>query len=78
MNKTSYLKFFLPARCILFLLVFAAGAFITGREFSEISCWWSIVASAVNILTILFLVISAKKQAAAIVSLSPMKRAKLP
>jgi len=78
MNKTSYLKYFLPARCILFLLIFAAGALITGRELSGISCWWTIVASAVNILTILFLVISAKKQAAAIGSLSPMRRAKLP
>ena len=61
MNNTSYLKCFLPARCILFLIIFVAGAFISDRKISGISNWWSIIASAVNILTILFLVISAKK-----------------
>ena len=78
MNKTSYLKFFLPARCILFLLIFAAGALVTGREFSGISCWWSIVASAVNILTILFLVISAKKAGSSYRELIAYKKRKTP
>ena len=78
MNKTSYLKYFLPARCILFLLIFAAGALITDREFSGISCWWSIVASAVNILTILFLVISAKKAGSSYRELIAYKKGKTP
>jgi len=78
MNKTSYLKYFLPARCILFLLVFAAGALITGRELSGISCWWSIVASAVNILTILFLVISAKKAGSSYRELIAYEKGKTP
>ena len=78
MNKTSYLKYFLPARCILFLLIFSAGALVTGREFSGISCWWSIVASAVNILTILFLVISAKKAGSSYRELIAYKKGKTP
>ena len=78
MNKTSFLKFFLPARCILFLLIFAVGALITGKEFSGISCWWSIVASAVNILTILFLVISAKKGGSSYRGLIAYEKGKTP
>ena len=78
MNKTSYLKYFLPARCIIFLLIFSAGALITGRKFSGISCWWSIVASAVNILTILFLVISAKKAGSSYRELIAYEKGKTP
>ena len=61
MNKTSYLKYFLPARCILFFIIFIAGAFITQQEISNMTNMWSIVASIVNIATIAFLVISAKR-----------------
>lgn len=36
------------------------GAFVTGSEVSDISYWWSIVASIANIVTILILVVIAK------------------
>ena len=78
MNKTSYLKCFLPARCILFLIIFVAGAFISGRKISGISNWWSIIASAVNILTILFLVISAKKAGSSYRELIGYEKGKTP
>lgn len=78
MNKTGFLKYFLPARCILFLIIFVAGAFITGQELSDISHWWSIVASAVNILTILFLVISAKKAGSSYKELIGYEKGKTP
>lgn len=52
--KKSYLKYFLPVRCILFLVIFIAGAFITKQKVDDISNWWSIIASAVNIATILY------------------------
>lgn len=60
MNKK--LSFLLPLRCVVFLLVFVAGVMITGKGFEDITNWWSIVASVVNIATILLLVFIAKKQ----------------
>lgn len=51
----------LPVRCILFLLVFLAGAKITGKGLSGISNWWTIVATVINILTIVILIIAARK-----------------
>lgn len=60
-TNVSYLPYLLPARSVIFLLVFLAGAYFTKQNVSGISNWWSIVASAVNIVTILFLVIASKK-----------------
>ncbi len=59
MNKK--LPFLLPFRCIIFLLIFMIGSLVTGKEFDEISNIWSIVASAVNIVTILLLTLLTKK-----------------
>ena len=60
MNKK--LSFLLPLRCVVFLLVFVGGVMITGKGFEDITNWWSIVASVVNIATILLLVFISKKQ----------------
>lgn len=51
----------LPIRSVIFLLVFTAGAFIVQKDVSEISNWWSIAASVVNIFTIFLLVFAAKR-----------------
>ena len=59
MNKR--LPFLLPFRCIIFVLIFMLGSFITGKSLDEISNIWSIVASAVNIVTILLLILLTKK-----------------
>lgn len=58
-NKKLY--FLLPFRCVVFVLIFIIGSFVTSKSLDEISNIWSIVASAVNILTILLLVISTRK-----------------
>lgn len=55
------LPFLLPLRCIIFVLIFVIGSLVTGKELDEISNIWSIAASAVNIVTILLLVLLTKK-----------------
>ena len=59
MNKK--LPFLLPFRCLIFVLIFMLGSFITGKSLDEISNIWSIVASTVNIVTILLLILLTKK-----------------
>ena len=49
----SRLALLLPIRCIAFAAIFVAGALITGKKVADISNWWSVAASAVNICTIL-------------------------
>lgn len=56
MNK-KILPFLLPVRCLAFILIFIISSVISGRNLDEISNIWSIAASAVNIITILFLVL---------------------
>lgn len=60
MNNKN-LPLLLPFRCVVFVLVFIIGSFITGENLDGISNIWSIVASLVNIVTILLLVIVTKK-----------------
>jgi hypothetical protein len=45
--KKKYLPFLLPLRSVLFLLTFLAGSAAAGKKVSEITNWWSIVATAV-------------------------------
>ena len=58
-NKTALL---LPIRSVIFALIFTIGSVIANKEISEISNWWSIVATLVNIITILLLILAAKKK----------------
>ena len=55
------LSFLLPFRCVIFVLIFAIGSLITGKALADLSSIWSVVASLVNILTILLLVVLTKK-----------------
>ena len=50
----------LPLRCIIFFLFFVVVTPALNRNLEETSSWWSVVASGVNILTILLLVFIAK------------------
>ena len=59
MKKMYYL---LPIRCVIFLLTFVTGAAVIGKNIEEISNWWSVVASIVNMLTITILILAAKKK----------------
>ena len=61
-SNNKFLSALLPFRCIVFLLVFVLGAKLLNKELEEISNWWSIVASVVNIVTIALLCFVAKKQ----------------
>lgn len=61
-NNKKILHALLPLRCIIFILVFVLGAKLVNKELDEISYWWSIVASVVNIVTIALLCFVSKKQ----------------
>ncbi|MBO4903078.1 MAG: CPBP family intramembrane metalloprotease [Lachnospiraceae bacterium] len=60
-KKKTKLPCLLPVRCVLFMVLFAVGSCITGKELRDISHWWTIVATIVNIFTIVLLVFAAKK-----------------
>lgn len=57
----SKLKYLLPIRSILFILIFVIGSIIVNKDISDISNWWSIVATIVNLVTIIILVLVCKK-----------------
>lgn len=59
MKKMYYL---LPIRCVIFLLTFIVGSIVVGKKVDEISNWWSVVASIVNVLIIVVLVFTTKKK----------------
>ena len=59
--KKESLKYLLPIRLIMFIMIFVIGSIITNKELSSISNWWSIVATIVNIITIIILVLVSKK-----------------
>lgn len=59
MNK-KYLPALLPMRSVIFLLIFVVGAAIVGKNVEDIGNWWSVVATAVNLVTILILIPAAK------------------
>ena len=59
-NK-KYMVYLLPIRCVIFAFIFIIEAFITKQKIEDISNWWSIVASIVNIIVILILFFIARK-----------------
>ena len=59
MKRMYYL---LPIRCVIFLFTFVIGAAVVGKQIEEISNWWSVVASIVNVLIIVVLVFTTKKK----------------
>lgn len=60
--NNKYFPFLLPLRCLIFILIFLTGSIITCKRLDEISNIWSIVASAVNIVTIFLLVFITRKK----------------
>ncbi len=59
--NNRFLPFLLPFRCLVFILVFIISTVITSKSLDEISSIWSVVASIVNIATILLLVFITRK-----------------
>lgn len=49
-------------RCVLFVLTFAAISFCTRTTLTDLSKWWSVIASILNIITILVLIFFCKKE----------------
>ena len=60
MDNTK-LKYLLPIRSVIFILIFIIGSLIINENISNISNWWSIVATIVNIITIILLFLITKK-----------------
>lgn len=58
-NKS--LPYLLPFRCLVFILIFIIGSLITSKSLDGMSNIWSIVASVVNIITIVMLILITKK-----------------
>ena len=61
MNANKNMFFLLPIRCMIFALIFVIGAIFTKQKVEDISNWWSIVASIVNIVLILIMHFFTKK-----------------
>lgn len=59
MNK-GFLPVLMPLRSIIFIAVFIVISMIAGKELAYISNTWSVVASAVNIITVLALIFLTK------------------
>ena len=55
------LPYLLPVRSLIFLLVFVTGTFISGKDIAQISFIWSIVASIVNIFTLILVIYCSKR-----------------
>lgn len=60
MNKKA-LPFLLPIRCVVFIIIFVVGAKIVNKDVSDISNWWSVAATVVNVLNIGLLIAVAKR-----------------
>lgn len=60
--RNESLLYMLALRCVVFLLVFIAGALVTDKKIDEISNWRSIIANIVNIITMLVLLTITQKQ----------------
>ncbi|MDE6389278.1 MAG: hypothetical protein K2L82_15930 [Lachnospiraceae bacterium] len=52
MKHNQQIWFVLPMRSFLFIAAFCLGSIITQRDLAQITHWWTILASAINIVTI--------------------------
>lgn len=57
MTKLSDFKLYclLSVRCFMFIIVFILGSMLLNKELPEISKWWPVIVSILNIVTILML-----------------------
>lgn len=54
------LPYLMPVRSIIFPLIFLVGAGLVNKSIDEISSWWSVADTIVNLLTIAMLIFAAK------------------
>lgn len=55
MKHKSKVWFVLPLRCLLFITAFSLCSIMTQRSLTEITHWWTTLASVINIMTIIVL-----------------------
>lgn len=55
MKYNQKIWFVLPMRCLLFIAAFSLCSIITHRKLTEITHWWTTLASVINIVTIIVL-----------------------
>lgn len=60
MKYNKKIWFFLPMRCLLFVVAFSFCSIITKRNLTELTHWWTILASVINLVTIVVLWIICK------------------
>ena len=60
MEKENNLQILLPVRIAMFAVIFSGASIFMNKSLAELSSWWSIIASAVNIVTIFLIVLVAK------------------
>ena len=60
--RNKKLILLMPLRSLIFILVFITVSAVTGKNLSDISNIWSVAASVINILFVLFLVLITRKQ----------------
>ncbi len=61
MRSNQKVWFVLPMRCLLFIAAFSFCSIISHKNFTEITHWWTILASVINIITIVILWIIYKR-----------------
>lgn len=61
MKSNQKLWFVLPMRCLMFIAAFSFCSIITQKSFTEITHWWTILASVINIITIVILLVICKR-----------------
>ncbi len=61
MKRSQKIWFILPLRCLLFVSAFLCCSIITRKHLNDITHWWSILASLLNIITIVVLWIICKR-----------------
>ena len=59
-EKENNLQILLPVRIAMFAVIFSGASIFMNKSLAELSSWWSIIASAVNIVTIFLIVLVAK------------------
>lgn len=62
MKRNLMLSLLLSIRCILFIAVFVFIALLSQNSLPEISHWWSVIASLINIITIVVLLLICKNK----------------
>lgn len=73
-DNGAFLALLLPVRSVVFLLLFLIGAALVGKELADISNWWSVAATVVNLLTVGLIVLAAKKAGLSYIDLTNFRR----